>query len=123
MKHIKWPWVAKGIVFGLFFITLLPFVTMLLWNYLAVPIFGLPMLTFFQTLGLMILGRLLTGGFGSRGSRGAGFGHRMRGRYWRERWQSMSPEQREQAMQRWGKRGWGPMGGQEKSDENQSTTV
>ncbi len=107
---IKWKWAAKGIAFGLLFFTAFTFVTMLLWNNLAAAIFGLPTLTFFQTLGLMVLGRLLTGGFGPRGGWRGGYGGRMRGHYWRERWQNMTPEQRDQAMQRWGKRGCGPMG-------------
>lgn len=107
MRHIKWQWAVKGIAFGLLFFTAFTFVTMLLWNNFATAIFGLPTLTFFQTVGLMVLGRLLTGGFGPRGGwRGRrGFG---RGHYWRERWQNMTPEQREQAMQHWGKRGCGP---------------
>ncbi len=103
----KWQWAAKGIAFGLLFFTAFTFLTMLLWNNLAVTIFGLPALTFFQTLGLMVLGRLLTGGFGSRGWGGRGPGWR-RGRYWRERWQNMTPEQREQAMQRWNRYGCSP---------------
>lgn len=121
MKYMKWQWVAKGIVFGTLFITAITLATMLLWNNLAAVIFGLPVLSFFQALGLMILGRLLTGGFGPRGGRG-GFG-RMRGHHMRERWQKMSPEQREQFSQRWGKRGWGNMGRQESPDENQNATV
>ncbi|MCC7465639.1 MAG: hypothetical protein IT261_05190 [Saprospiraceae bacterium] len=103
MQYSKWKWAAKGIAFGALFITAGTFVTMLLWNNLAAVIFGLPVLGFFQTLGLMILGRLLTGGIGPRGWRGGG----QRGHWMRKRWQSMSPEQREQFMQRWGQRGWG----------------
>lgn len=119
MQYMKWQWVAKGIVFGALFVTLFTFATVLLWNNLAVPIFGLPVLTFFQALGLMILGRLLTGGFGPRGWGRGG----MRGHHMRERWKSMSPEQRQQLMQRWGKRGWGPMGTQENTAENPGTTA
>ncbi len=115
---MKWKWVAKAIVFGLLAVTVFTAVTMLLWNNLAVAIFGLPVLTFFQTLGLMVLGRLLMGGFGPRGWGG---GHRMRGHQMRERWKNMPPEQREQMMQRWGKRGWGPMGGFDKPTENPDT--
>jgi hypothetical protein len=101
MQYTKWKWVAKGIVFGTAFIGLGTLVTMLLWNNLAAVIFGLPVLGFFQTLGLMVLGRLLTGGFGPRGWRGGG----RQGHWMRKRWQSMSPEQREQIMQRWKKPG------------------
>lgn len=121
MKYMKWQWVAKGIAFGLVFFTATTFVTMLLWNNLAAGIFSLPALTFFQTFGLMVLGRLLTGGFGPRGWRGRGYGGGMRGRHMRERWQSMSPEQREQFMQRWGNRGCGPMRQAENPMENPGT--
>ena len=121
MKYMKWQWVAKGMFFGLLFVSAMTFATMLLWNNLAVGIFGLPVLSFFQALGLMILGRLLTGGFRPRGWGGR---HRMGGHHMRERWQKMSPEQREQFTQRWGKRGWGPwMGKPDQTDENPETTV
>jgi hypothetical protein len=119
----KWQWAAKGLAFGLLFFIVFTFVTMLLWNNLAAAIFGLPTLTFFQTFGLMVLGRLLTGGFGPRGGWRGGYGHRMRGHYWRERWQNMTPEQREQAMQRWGKYGCGPKRQRETPEENQNTTA
>ncbi len=117
MKYMKWRWVAKGIFFGLL-VTAITYATMFLWNNLATAIFGLPVLTFFQALGLMILGRLLTGGF-----RPHGWGGRQRGHYMRERWKNMPPEQREQFMQRWGKRGCRPMDGQENPTENPNATV
>ncbi len=120
MQYMKMKWVAKGIVFGALFVTAITFATMLLWNNLAVDIFGLPVIGFFQALGLMILGRLLAGNFGPRGR--GGFG-RMGGRHMRERWQNMNPEQRDQLMQRWGKRGCGPMRGPQTSDENPNATV
>ena len=61
MKNIKAVWIAKGIVFGVLFITAITFLTMYLWNSLMPELFGLPVLGFFQVLGLLILGRLLTG--------------------------------------------------------------
>ena len=81
MRYVKFKWVAKVIVFGIAFITLFTTAAMLLWNNLAVDIFGLPALGFFQTLGLIILARLFTGNLGGRGWGG------MRGRHMRERWQ------------------------------------
>jgi len=108
MRHIKGQWIAKGIAFALVMFFAFTGVTMLLWNNLATTIFGLPALTFVQTLGLMVLGRLLTGGFG-RGW-GGGLRGRMRGRYMRERWQNMSEEERSRFMKRWGGHRWGPAG-------------
>jgi len=38
-------------------------VTMTAWNLFVPTVFGLPVLTFWQALGLLVLGRLLTGSF------------------------------------------------------------
>jgi hypothetical protein len=72
-------------------------VVMLLWNWLAPTLFGLPHVTFWQALGLLALSRILFGGFGLSG------GHRnsrrrMEGRVRErmyERWEKMTPEERE----------------------------
>lgn len=100
MKHIKWQWVVKGIVFGALFISAITFLTMFLWNNLATALFGLPVIGFFQALGLMVLGRLLTGGFRPRGG-GFGPGAHMRQRFMGERWKNMSEAERQEFMQRW----------------------
>jgi hypothetical protein len=62
-----------------------------LWNWLLPGLFGLATITFWQGLGLFVLGKLLFGGF-------RGFGHQRhrRDRHWHKRWQRMTPEQREQ---------------------------
>ena len=53
------------------------FVIMGLWNWLMPTIFGLGMITFWQALGLLILGRLLLGGFRKHRHFGWGPKHRM----------------------------------------------
>src|SRR5260370_157558 len=69
----------------------LGFIVMSLWNWLMPALFGWHAITFWQALGLLILSKMLFGGF--RG----GWGH---GPHWRrnirERWEQMTPEQREQ---------------------------
>jgi hypothetical protein len=68
----------------------LGFVIMHLWNWLMPSLFGLNMITFWQALGLFVLGKLLLGGFHRH------HGGRPRwGRKMRECWEQMSPEQRE----------------------------
>jgi hypothetical protein len=66
-------------------------VVMALWNWLAPAVFGWRLIGFWQALGLVVLSRILFGG--SRGW----FGRRS---HWRhrlaERWQHMTPEEREQ---------------------------
>ncbi len=67
------------------------YVTMALWNSLMPVIFHLPEITFWQTIGLMILSRLLLGGFGGHGHRSS---HCRQGVH--DKWEKMSPEEREQ---------------------------
>ena len=42
-----------------------------LWNWLLPPLFGLPRVTFWQGLGLLLLCRILFGGFGMNSSGGS----------------------------------------------------
>lgn len=80
-----------GFVFG--------WVVMSLWNWLMPLLFSLRTITFWQAIGLLFLSRILLGGF--RGGPSGRWRHRMK-----ERWEEMSPEEREkfrEAMRnRWG---------------------
>lgn len=74
---------------------------MLLWNWLMPVIFGLPALSLWQALGLLVLMRILFGsfGFGRRGGRPGGGMPGMPGRGMnpvREKWMKMTPEQRKE---------------------------
>ena len=79
------------------FLALFGYVVMSLWNWLMPALFGWRLITFWQAVGILILSRILFGGF--RGGRG-GYG---RNRYWRrrviERWEQMTPEEREKFRQ------------------------
>ena len=70
-------------------------VVMLLWNWLAPTLFGLPQITFWQALGLLALCRILFGGFGLGG--GSPRSHSRR--RMRERWEQMTDEERERIRQ------------------------
>ena len=71
-------------------------VVMLLWNWLAPTLFGLQQITFWQALGLLVLCRILFGGFGL----GGGSPRSNSRRRLRERWEQMTPEERERLRQR-----------------------
>ncbi|MDP9049479.1 MAG: DUF3106 domain-containing protein [Acidobacteriota bacterium] len=90
---------------GILAISLFGYVTMSLWNWLMPMLFGLPTVTFWQALGLLILSKLLFGGFHGRGGGGSRWKRDMA-----ERWEKMSPEERERMRAgmrgRWGC-GWG----------------
>jgi uncharacterized membrane protein len=51
-------------ILAVIFITLFGYVLMYLWNWLMPLIFGLPLITFWQALGLCLLSKILFGGFG-----------------------------------------------------------
>jgi hypothetical protein len=81
--------IVKFIVFAILGVLVFGFVVMQLWNWLMPPLFGLHAITFAQALGLLILGKILFGGF----HRGGGRARWRSGM--RERWAQMTPEQRE----------------------------
>ena len=87
----------------MFIIAVFSTVTMLLWNALVPTIFGLAVINFWQALGLLVLCKLLFGGF--RGGRT--FMHHWGGRHGRnpihEKWTKMTPEEREEFIKRRGK--------------------
>ena len=90
MRH---KWMRRGLKFAVLAVVgaaVLGFLVMNLWNWLAPAVFGAKIITFWQALGMLALGRLLFGGL--RGGPGR-HGH-WRGRM-RERWERMSPEERE----------------------------
>jgi hypothetical protein len=66
-----------------------------LWNWLLPSIFGWPPITFWQALGLLVLCRILFGGVGGRGGYRGSARRRMS-----ERWQAMTPEERQEFRQR-----------------------
>jgi hypothetical protein len=66
------------------------FVVMHLWNWLMPSIFGLRVITFAQAIGLLVLSKILLGGF----HRHAGGRHGWK-RHMEERWEKMTPEERE----------------------------
>ena len=71
---------------------------MLLWNAIIPGILGLTIITFWQALGLLVLSRLLFGGFGH--GRGRGFCGMHNRNAIREKWMNMTPEERKEFVKR-----------------------
>jgi hypothetical protein len=85
-------------------------IVMHLWNWLLPPLFGWQAITFWQALGLLLLCRILFGGFGGRSSGRSDHRRRMD-----ERWERMTPEERERLRQSWrGRWGFCPAPGEDK---------
>lgn len=85
----------------LLFVTLGGAVVRLLWNWLLPPLFGWPRISFWQALGLLALCRILFGGLGLHGPGRSGMRRRLS-----ERWEQMTPDERERFRQGMGAR-WG----------------
>jgi len=83
-----------------------------LWNWLLPPLFGWRQITFWQALGLLLLCRILLGGFGWHGSGRSHLRRRIEERMadrMAERCANMTPEERERFRQRMRERwGFGP---------------
>ncbi len=87
----------KFVLFAVLFVAVLfvlGFVGMGLWNWLMPALFGWKSIGYWQALGLIILSKILFGGFGGSGGRGGYRRHRMT-----ERWKQMTPEEREKFRQ------------------------
>jgi hypothetical protein len=72
----------------------------LLWNWLLPPLFDWRSITFWQAAALLALCRILFGSHGWRGGSSWRGRRKMRERM-AERWQHMTPEERERMRNRW----------------------
>ena len=92
----------------------------LLWNNILAQVTNVHTITFVQALGILVLSKILFGGF-----RGAWGGRHY---YWKQRmankWNSMTPEEREKFKQEWQKRcgGWGYKSWSDRTSSEGSTS-
>ncbi len=98
MKHRKWFFLAPPLIVGVVF--LFGWIVMQLWNYALVPALHVGALTFWQGLAILILSRILFGGFG----KGGGWKQSNKHQQLRQKWSSMSEEERVQFKEAWKQR-------------------
>ena len=94
---MKTRWVIRGLkiaAIGILAATVLGFIVQNLWNWLGPAVFGARTITFWQALGILILSKVLFGGFRGRPGHDGQWRRRMR-----ERWEQMSPEERQRFRQ------------------------
>lgn len=110
----------KHLVFiPLFFIVsagLLGLLVMVLWNWLMPCLLGLPAVNYWQAVGLLLLCKILFGGIGG-GHHTHGHSHCGENKL-RQRWESMSPEERERIVKMHSLLPTSPRGGDEPSIDN-----
>lgn len=93
-------WILLGIVGGTALGALYIFATMSLWNWLVPLIFKGPVITFWQTAGLMLLVCMFGWVAFGKGRGGCGGGcksgrHRHWKSKWNDKWESMSDEEKQ----------------------------
>jgi len=90
-RFLPFIMIAAILVFG--------WAVMLLWNGVVSPVLHVEQVSYGQALGLLILCRILSGGFRGPGPRG---GRQWQGGPpWRQKWMKMSDEEREKFREQW----------------------
>jgi Ca2+/H+ antiporter, TMEM165/GDT1 family len=95
-------------------------IVMLLWNNVLAQVTSVHTITFIQALGILVLSKILFGGF-----RGAWRGRHY---YWKQRmmnkWNNMTPDEREKFKQEWQRRcgGWGYKSWSERTTQEDSVS-
>lgn len=87
----------KILIYVVFFIaiaTALSYLVMFLWNAILPDVIGVNTLSFWQAAGLLLISKILFGGFG---------GHRKHKKHgpWKDKWMNMNSEERHEAKSRW----------------------
>ena len=92
-------WIRKILMFvvlGIAAVMLFGFIVMNLWNAILPQVIHVSAISFWQAVGLLVLSKILFGGFRGGGWRGG------RGRWkdkMQDKWKNMTPEQRDQMKQ------------------------
>ena len=120
MRRKKLIWIIPAAILAmLLFAYIGGEIVMHLWNWLLPPLFGWHSITFWQALGVLVLCRILFGGFGGHRSHRSNMRSRIADRVAdrvADRWDRMSPEERERFRQRMRERcGFDPATGESKA--------
>jgi ABC-type multidrug transport system fused ATPase/permease subunit len=89
-------WFIKMAILGLAFVVLLTAAVMWLWNWLVPVMFNGVVINFWQAAGILVLTRILFRGFS--GMNGHPKRHCNR---WQDKWEKMSPEEKEKVRELW----------------------
>jgi Ca2+/H+ antiporter, TMEM165/GDT1 family len=99
--------VAGFILIGIAAFSLFSLIVMSLWNVVLVPVIHVSTVSFWQAAGILLLSKILFSGFKGGGSFGRG--RHQWNQEMKDKWQNMTPEEKEKMKQEWRQRcsGWG----------------
>jgi len=109
-------WIKKGLMIFFFVIVAVlafGFLVMTLWNNILPVVLGVKTITFLQALGILLLSKILFGGFGGRR-------HHNRGKWMamKEKFSGMTPEEKEKFKAEWKNRCGGRWSMHSKADSS-----
>jgi hypothetical protein len=90
-------WIGRFFLFGVLGLGLIGLVTMTLWNGLVPVLFSGPVITFWQAIGLLLLSKILFWSWGGKSHADNGSHWKS---YWKNKWNSMTPDDRERLKQK-----------------------
>lgn len=108
---MKTFWIKRGLmilVFGTIAILAFGLLVMSLWNAILPAVIGVKTITFVQALGILVLSKILFGGFGG-GHNKSGWRNKGKWMEMKEKFAGMTPEEREKFKAEWKTRcgnGW-----------------
>lgn len=115
-------WIRKGLMFFFIFVGATLFFSlavMLLWNGILPAVIGVKAISFWQAMGILVLSKILFGGFRGR--------HHGGGPNWKDKmkngWAKMTPEEREQFKAEWKNRCGTRWGRFAEKDNSAATTA
>lgn len=100
---MKNTWKIKMALFAIIAVAAMAAVVMWLWNWLIPVLFHGPEIDYLQSLGLMLLSRILFRGF-IGGPKGMCHGGNHGGEQWKSKWSNLTPEEKEKMRDLWKKR-------------------
>lgn len=86
------------IILGTIALALFGWLVMYLWNAVLVPATGAGLVTYWQAIGILVLSRILVGGFGGGNKRHDSDW------YWKRKWMRMTPDEKAQFREKWRQR-------------------
>jgi Ca2+/H+ antiporter, TMEM165/GDT1 family len=116
-KEGKKFWLKRAIFIPVIFaagLIILGSVVMYLWNAILTTVLGIHTITFWQAVGILVLSKILFGGFHNRHGHQSFHDH---GKDIRNKWMNLSPEEKEKMRKKW----WGRFENQANQDDPENT--